>query len=323
MADRPAAAAAPTQVSTSYLKKFLWLSIFTAIATVSIKAVAAWITQSAGILSDALESTVNLVAAIVALWAMTLSAKPADEEHEFGHGKAEYFSSFVEGALIFIAAGGIIFSAVLKLLRPQPLEELGLGLLLAMAASVLNLVTGTILLREGKKHRSIILEADGRHLLTDVVTSVGVLLAMGVIWVAAMFNQNWEFLDPIIAIAVGLNILWTGYTLVRRSVMGLLDQALPPEEAKLVHEAMQRVVDGSETRITQLRTREAGRQRFIQAIVEVPGTWTVERGHQLTDALEEEIEKALPGTEAHIHVEPLGAGSVAGPLPQPTSPTGS
>lgn len=304
-----------TPVSTRFLMRFMWLSIATALATVAIKGVAAWITQSAGLLSDALESTVNLVAAIVALWALNLAAKPADEGHEFGHGKAEYFSSFVEGALIFVAAGGIIAGAVLKLLHPVPLEELGLGLGLSIGASVLNLVTGTVLLRAGKQHRSIVLEADGRHLLTDVLTSVGVVVAMGVIVVAAQFGQNWEFLDPIIAIAVGLNILWTGYTLVRRSVIGLLDAALPPEEVALVHAAMTRVVDANQCRITQLRTREAGRQRFIQAIVEVPGTWTVERGHELTDALEAEIEKALPGTEASIHVEPLGAGTVQGPVP--------
>lgn len=313
MSESTPASAAP--VTTSYLMKFLWLSIATAVATVAIKGAAAWITQSAGIMSDALESTVNLVAAIVALWALNLSAKPADEGHEFGHGKAEYFSSAVEGSLIFIAAGGIIFGAILKLLHPVPLEELGLGLALATGASLLNLATGTLLVRAGKTHRSIVLEADGRHLLTDVVTSVGVLAAMAVILVAARFGQNWEFLDPIIAIAVGLNILWTGYNLIRRSVVGLLDAALPAEEVATIHAAVDRVVDGQSARITQLRTRESGRQRFIQAILEVPGDWTVSHGHQLTDAVEAEIERALPGTEAHIHVEPLGGGSVAGPVP--------
>lgn len=302
-------------VTTSYLMKFMWLSIATAVATVLIKGAAAWITQSAGIMSDAMESTVNLVAAIVALWALNLSAKPADEGHEFGHGKAEYFSSAVEGSLIFVAAGGIIFGAVLKLLHPVPLEELGLGLALATGASVLNLATGTLLVRFGKRHRSIVLEADGRHLLTDVVTSVGVLAAMGVILVAARFGLNWEFLDPIIAIAVGINILWTGYTLIRRSVVGLLDATLPAHEVATIHAAVDRVVDGQNARITQLRTREAGRQRFIQAILEVPGDWTISRGHDLTDVLEDAIEKALPGTEASIHVEPLGGGSVAGPVP--------
>ncbi len=310
------AAAAPAPVSTRTLLRYVWLSIATALVTVVVKGVAAWITQSAGILSDALESTVNLAAALVALWALRLAAKPADAEHEFGHGKAEYLSSAVEGALIFVAAGGIIFSAVLKLMHPQPLQSLGLGLVLATGASVLNLITGTVLLRAGKAHRSIVLEADGRHLLTDVITSAGVLVAMGVIWVGGVWlHADWEFLDPVIAIAVGLNVLWTGYTLLRRSAFGLLDAALPAGDVAIVHAAMDRVVGGQQCRITQLRTREAGRQRFIQVIVEVPGDWTVDRGHRLTEELEEEIERDLPGTEAIIHVEPLGRGTVRGPLP--------
>ena len=148
-----------------------------------------------------------------------------------------------------------------------------------------------------------------------MLTSIGVLVAMGIILIGARLGQNWEILDPIIAIGVGINILWTGYTLMRRSVVGLLDAALPADEVAIIHTAMERVVDRTQCRITQLRTREAGRQRFIEAIVEVPGAWTVHRGHELTDALEREIEQALPGTEAHIHVEPLGAGSVAGPIP--------
>lgn len=309
-------APAAEQASTRFLMKFMWLSLVTALATVGIKGLAAYLTQSAGLMSDALESTVNLVAAIVALWALNLSAKPADEGHEFGHGKAEYFSSAVEGALIFVAAGGIIAGAVLKLLHPLPLEELGLGLLLSTGASVLNLATGWLLVRQGRKHRSIVLEADGHHLLTDVVTSVGVLVAVGAILVADRFlGQDWQVLDPLIAIAVGVNILFTGGKLLRRSIFGLLDAALPHEEVATVHEVMTQIVDSQHCRLTQLRTREAGRQRFIQAIVEVPGWWTVDRGHQLTDAIEEGIERALPGTEAHIHVEPLGGGSVAGPIP--------
>lgn len=309
---------APTEapVSNRFLMKFMWLSLATALLTVGIKGAAAFITQSAGLLSDALESTVNLVAAIVALWALNVSAKPADAEHEFGHGKAEYFSSAVEGALIFVAAGGIIAGAILKLIHPLPLEELGLGLLLATGASVLNLATGGILIQQGRKHRSIVLEADGRHLMTDVVTSVGVLLAMGLILGAQHFlGQNWQILDPIIAIGVGINILVTGWKLLRRSIVGLLDATLPPAEVAVVHDVMTQIVDAQQCRLTQLRTREAGRQRFIQAIVEVPGSWTVARGHQLTDALEDGIEKALPGTEAHIHVEPLGNGTVSGPVP--------
>lgn len=287
-------------VNNRYLMRMLWLSVATAVATVAIKSVAAYVTQSAGLLSDALESTVNLVAALVALWALNLSAKPADANHDYGHGKAEYMSSAVEGSLIFLAAGGIIFSAVLKIMHPVPLEDLGLGLLLATGASVLNLATGLVLVRTGKKHRSITLEADGHHLLTDVVTSVGVLLGMGIVWVTGL-----EILDPLIAIAVGINILWTGSRLIRRSIVGLLDAALPAEEVRIVNDAMTSVMESRGCRLTNLRTREAGRQRFIEAIVEVPADWTVERAHRLTDRLEQAIEASLPGTEALIHVEPL------------------
>lgn len=309
-------APAGQQASTRVLIKFMWLSLATALATLTIKGLAAYITQSAGLMSDALESTVNLVAAVVALWALNLAAKPADADHEFGHGKAEYFSSAVEGALIFAAAGGIIAGAVLKLLNPVPLEELGLGLLLSTGASVLNLLTGLLLIRQGRKHRSIVLEADGKHLMTDVVTSAGVLLAMALILGAERFlGQDWQVLDPLIAIAVGINILFTGAKLLRRSAVGLLDAALPAHEVEIVLGVMNVIVDSQHCRLTQLRTRESGRQRFIQAIVEVPGDWTVRRGHQLTDALEDGIERALPGTEAHIHLEPLGGGSVTGPIP--------
>lgn len=306
----------------SYLTKFIYLSIATALATVLIKGAAAFMTKSAGLMSDALESTVNLIAAVVALWALKVSAKPADDEHEFGHGKAEYFSSAVEGALIFIAAGGIIAGAILKLLHPVPLEELGLGLVLSVGASVLNLGTGAALIHAGRKHRSIVLEADGKHLMTDVITSAGVVVAMGLIWIAARFGLNWEILDPIIAIAVGINILWTGYSLLKRSVVGLLDAALPEEEVTQIHDVISSVMGGDNCpcRVTHLRTRESGRQRFIEAIVEVPGDWSVERSHDLTDRLEIEIEKTLPGIEAILHVEPLGSGTVAAPLPPRLSP---
>lgn len=300
-------------VETSHrlLERYMWLSIAAAVVTVVVKAAAAWVSQSAGLLSDALETTVNLVAAIVGLWALRVAAKPADDNHEFGHGKAEYVSSAVEGALIFIAAGGIIGSATLKLLNPQPLEELGLGLALSLGASVVNLAVGLTLLRAGRAHRSITLEADGQHLLTDVLTSVGVAIAMGLIWVArAAFGANWEILDPIIAIAVGLNIIWTGYTLMRRSVVGLLDAVLPAEDVEAIQGALDRLGENEPMTITQLRTRASGRQRFVEAIVEVPGNWSVLRAHALTDALEDEIARVLPGTEAVIHVEPIGQATI-------------
>lgn len=281
------------------LERFIWLSIGTAVATVGIKAAAAWLTNSVGLWSDAAESTVNLVAALVALWALRLSAKPADHNHDFGHGKAEYMSAAVEGSLIFVAAAFIIYGAVQRLFAPAPLEQLGLGLALSTLATLLNLGTGYLLLRAGRTHRSITLEADGKHLLTDVWTSVGVLVAIGLVALT-----GWQVLDPVIALAVGANILFTGYQLVRRSVVGLLDGTLPPEEVTLVNAELQRVCDNPRVQITTVRTRESGRQRFVYATLAVPGEWTVKRSHDVADEVEAAISKALPGTTTFVHIEP-------------------
>lgn len=286
-------------VSGKFLMKFMWLSVVTAVITVVIKGVAALITGSVGLLSDALESTVNLVAAVVALWALSVSDKPADHNHDYGHGKAEYISSAVEGALIFVAAAAIIVSAVQRLIRPQPVEDLSIGLLLSVIASVLNGVVGWILIRQGKKHRSITLEADGHHLLTDVVTSVGVLIGVGLILIT-----GWHWLDPIVAIVVGINILWTGAKLLRRSGVGLLDAALPPEEVAIINGAIESCTEDPLVKVRQLRTRESGRQRFVEATIVVPALWTVRRSHDLADAIEEAVETALPMTRTTVHIEP-------------------
>ena len=281
------------------LERFIWLSIATAVATVSIKGVAAYVSNSIGLWSDAMESTVNLVAALVALWALRLSAKPADFNHDFGHGKAEYVSAAVEGTLIFVAAAVIIYSAIDRLLVPAPLEQLSLGLILSAVATVLNLGTGLLLVRAGRTHRSMTLEADGKHLLTDVWTSVGVLVGMGLV-----FLTGWKFLDPVIALLMGLNILFTGYRLVRRSVVGLLDGTLPPEEVAVVSDALHRVCEDPRVEITDVRTRESGRQRFVYATLTVPGSWTVKRSHAMADEVEGAIDSALPGTTTFVHIEP-------------------
>lgn len=296
--ESPANADAP--VDTGYLLKFLWLSLATAILTVLLKGVAAIITGSIGLLSDALESTVNLAAAVVAIWALRLSAKPADHNHDFGHGKAEYLSSLVEGALILVAAIAIIVSALERLAHPQAVEALGPGLILALAASLANLAVGWVLVRTGRRHRSITLEADGHHLLTDVWTSVGVLVGMGLLWIT-----GWSWVDPVVAIAVAVNILITGGRLLRRSTVGLLDAALPAEEVDLVRQAINRVLPLTEpVALSELLTRESGRQRFVQATVLVPGGWSVQRAHDLADLVEESVEEALPQTVTVVHIEP-------------------
>lgn len=299
MPKTPVATAASQPVDNRYLERFLWLSILTAVLTVGIKGVAAWITNSVGLWSDALESTVNLVAAIVAMWAIRLSAKPADHNHDFGHGKAEYMSAAVEGTLIFVAAAAIIVGATGRLLNPVEPEQLGIGLALSTVASLLNLGTGLLLLRAGKQHRSITLEADGKHLLTDVWTSVGVLVAIGLVAVT-----GWTILDPIIAIAVGVNILFTGYVLVRRSVVGLLDSALPEDEIEVVIKAVHEACKDARVEITELRTRESGRQRFVYVTVTVPGDWTVRRSHDVADEIEAAVDQAFPGTTTFVHIEP-------------------
>lgn len=299
VAEQPAHEAEP--VSTSWLLRFLWLSLATAVLTVLLKGVAALVTGSIGLLSDALESTVNLVAAIVAIWALRLSAKPADHNHDFGHGKAEYLSSLVEGALILVAAGAIIVSSVDRLIHPQPVETLGIGLLLSLVASLANLAVGLVLIRQGRRHRSITLEADGHHLLTDVWTSVGVLVGMGLLWLT-----GWSWIDPVVAIAVGINIVFTGVQLLRRSTVGLLDAALPPEDAETVRAAIAAALpEGERVEVAEVRTRESGRQRFVQATLVVPGTWTVQRGHGLADDVEASVAAALPATVTVVHIEPL------------------
>lgn len=308
MTDTATPAAAP--VSGAFLQRFLWLSLATAVATVVIKGLAAVLTGSVGLLSDALESTVNLVAAAVAIWALRLSDKPADHNHDFGHGKAEYMSSLVEGALIFVAAAAIIVSAIGRIINPQPVESLGVGLLLSVVASVLNLVVGIVLIRQGKKHRSITLEADGHHLLTDVWTSVGVLVGMGL-----LLLTGWHWVDPVVALVVGVNILFTGAKLLRRSTVGLLDAALPAEDVGVIATAIDSVIDDPRVTVTELLTRESGRQRFVQTTVIVPGHWTVQRSHDLADSIEMAVAQALPSTVTVVHIEP-------GPseVPQPADP---
>ena len=297
--------------STKFLMKFVLLSVITAVLTVAIKASAAWITGSVGFLSDALESIVNHVAALVALWALAVSGQPADHNHDFGHGKAEYMSSLVEGALIFVAASGIIVSAINRFVHPQAIEEIGVGLLLSVLATVLNLVMGLVLIRQGRKHRSITLEADGHHLMTDVWTTVGVIIGIGLLLLFP--EQLW--IDPLVALVVGFNILWMGFRLVRRSTVGLLDAALPAEEVAVIRGAIDGVIGDDRVTVSDLRTRESGRQRFVQATVIVPGHWTVARSHDLADDIEAAVAAALPDSQTVVHLEPGPSDLPLPPLP--------
>lgn len=281
------------------LMRCMMLSVATALTTMALKAGAAWITGSVGLLSDALESGVNLVAAVVGVVALRAAAKPPDENHDFGHGKAEYLSAAVEGTMIFAAAAIIVVTSVQRLLAPQPLAEVGLGLFLSAGSSILNLAVGLLLLRVGRQHRSVTLVADGKHLLTDVWTSVGVLVGIGLV---ALFG--WQVLDPIVALLVGLNILRIGYGLVRESVVGLLDAALPADDLTQVRQVLDRYRSNNSVTILPPRTRASGRQRFVYLTVRVPGDWTVRAGHDLLDHVEADVRAALPGTTVFTHLEP-------------------
>lgn len=301
-ARRYAGAAMVTAADRGTPSRFAWLSIAAALVTMAIKAVAWWRTGSVGLMADALESLVNLSAGALALVVLRIAERPPDETHLYGHEKAEYFASGAEGMLIVLAAGSIAVSAVRRLLAPRPVEELGLGLALLVAAGLVNLAAGVALLAAGRRHRSIALVAGGRHLLADVWTSAGVLVAL-----AAVVATGWQALDPLIALAVAGHIAWTGLGLVGVSVGGLMDVALPPEDVARVRRVLDAAVAREEGgfRYHALRTRRSGARSFVSFHVQVPGRWSVQRGHDLLEAIEAEIRRQVPAAAVFTHLEPL------------------
>lgn len=285
-------------MNRAFLTRYAWLSVAAALTTITLKSVAYWLTGSVGLLSDAIESLVNLAAAVLALILLTVAARPPDEEHLYGHGKAEYFASGAEGALILLAAISIVYTAVNRLLHPQLLEQPGLGLAVSVVASLVNLAVARILLRVGRQYDSITLEADARHLLTDVWTSGGVIVG-----VALVALTGWQPLDPIIAIGVALNIIWSGYGLLRRSVLGLMDTALPAVEQKAVLAVLAKY-ETEGIAYHALRTRQAGARRFVSLHILVPGAWSVQRGHYLLERIEDDIRHELADVTVFTHLEP-------------------
>ena len=281
------------------LAKFAWMSIIVSVIVFGMKMAAWWATGSVGLLSDALESTVNIVAAVVALFALRTAMKPADAVHHFGRGKAEYFSASIEGFMILLAALIIVYTAIERIITPRELEQIGWGLTISTVAAMINGGAALILLQAGNQHRSPVLVADGKHLLTDVWTSVGVIVGVGLVVITGI-NR----LDGVVALAVGLNIIVTGVNLLRSSTAGLMDKALSDEDHLKIVDVLTKY-ESETVKFHALQTREAGRQRFISMHVLVPGAWTIQKGHDLSEELEADIIALLPNTLVTTHVEPL------------------
>ncbi len=293
------------------VRTLLRLSVAVAAATIVLKLGAWWLTGSVGLLSDALESFVNLAAALFALWMVAVAARPADANHPFGHSKAEYFSSAFEGSAIAVAAGAILWTALPRFFAPQPLEQLGWGVALTLASSALNGLLAWRMLAGAREHRSIALEADARHLMTDVWTSVGVVVA-----VLLVPLTGWLWLDPLIAVLVALNILREGARLAWRSVEGLMDAAIEPEGRAQIEQTLAQFAHHT-IRFDHVITRRAGQRRFVSLHMHMPASWSLGRAATLRDSVEQALMSAMPGLRATIQLLPMG---VEGHFDDPKDP---
>ena len=281
------------------VRSYLKLSVVVALATIALKTAAWWLTGSVGLLSDAMESLVNLAGASFALWMVTWAAQPPDEEHPYGHHKAEYFSSGFEGMLIFVAALAILWTSVPRFFAPQPLQQIGLGVGLSALSTLLNGALALAMLKKGRTARSMALEGDARHLITDVWTSVGVIGAV----IGVQFT-GWLWLDPAIAVAVALNILREGYALMRRSTDGLMDHALEPEVVAQIEAALAQF-DHDTIRFDHLVTRRAGQRRFVDLHMHMPPSWSLGRAASLRGSVEQTLMSEVPGLRATIQLLPM------------------
>ncbi|MDD2738764.1 MAG: cation diffusion facilitator family transporter [Methylomonas lenta] len=298
------------------LARYGWLSIAAALATIALKSYAYWLTDSVGLLSDALESLINLVAAVIVLVVLSIASRPPDDDHAYGHDKVEYFSSGAEGVMILLAAFSIAYTAWERLTHPEPLQQLDLGIAISVFASLINLFVARILMSVGQRRQSITLEADGKHLMTDVWTTIGILIGIGIIAVGNHFEvtlnlakqlgmNGWEILDPIIAILVAINIVWAGLHLIRRTVAGLMDAALPEEELAEIINVLERFAASDQITYHALRTRYAGARRFMSVHVLVPGHWSVQQGHDLLEMIEQQIMDKFDNIDIDTHLEPI------------------
>ena len=300
MIDQTRGVPSPRYAPPKDLSAYAWLSIGAAVTTIALKAFAAWITGSVGLLSDAAESVVNLVAAVVALIVLKISIKPADDDHQFGHSKAEYFSAIVEGVMIFVAAAVIIISAIGRLIEPVMPEQLNVGLLISVGASAVNGGAAWVLHRVGTREHSATLVADAKHLATDVVTSAAVLVGVGLV---AVFDS--PVLDAIVALGAGMNIMWTGFKLVSESVAGLMDVAPSQEAQARIEAVLTRYRFDGRIGFHAVRVREAGNRRFADMHVLVPGAWSVKEGHDFTERVIDELVAVDPNLRVSAHLEPI------------------
>lgn len=302
--------------SPQSLTAYAWLSLGAAVATIGLKTYAWWLTDSMGLLSDALESLINLVAAIIMLAVLGISSQPPDDDHAYGHEKIEYFSSGAEGIMIMLAAFSIALTAWERLWHPMPLQALDIGIAVSIVASMINLVVAQILIRVGKQRHSITLEADGKHLMTDVWTTAGILLGISLIALADRFPaslelaqslglENWSILDPLIALLVAVHIIWAGIHLLQRTASGLLDAALPADEQTQIIEVLESFVHDQPITYHALRTRYAGARRFVSVHILVPGNWTVQQGHDLVERIELELMNLFDYLDIDTHLEPI------------------
>ncbi|MDD4914798.1 MAG: cation diffusion facilitator family transporter [Methylococcales bacterium] len=293
-----------------------WLSLATAMSTIALKSYAYWLTDSVGLLSDALESVINLVAAVIMLFVLSIAARPPDHRHAYGHEKIEYFSSGAEGIMILLAAFSIIWSAVERMEHPVTLQKLDVGIAISVFASLINLFVARILIHVGMLRRSITLESDGRHLMTDVWTTVGILIGIAAISIGNHFEttrvlagklgmNGWEILDPVIAMLVAVNILLAGLQLIRRTISGLMDAALPAEEQAAIIAVLEQFVASDHIIYHAFRSRYAGARRFMSVHVLVPGDWTVQQGHDLVETMELHIMSLFDNIDIDTHLEPI------------------
>lgn len=285
-------------VKTAPPSLLLRASIAVAVLTIALKTLAWWITDSVGLLSDAMESLVNLASAVFALLMVTIARRPADADHPYGHHKAEYFSSGFEGLLIIVAALGIVWAAVQRLLNPQPLDQLGWGLALSVLSSAFNGALAWAMLHSGRQHRSIALEADARHLITDVWTSAGVVVGISLVALS-----GWQWLDPAVAIGVALNILREGAALMWKSSQGLMDEALEPEIMADIEKALAEF-DHHTIRFDHISSRRSGQRRFVDLHMHMPASWTLGRAAALRGSVEQALMSAVPGLRATIQLLP-------------------